>query len=140
MPACKAGRPWCPPGSWAAASQPPWSSARWPACTQRSGRRVWLPPRHSRPPEQTCRPSSHRPATSRDDVAPDELASYCLHALTAASSLPSQAAIRRLVTVISTEGVRDAPCAPDVDGDQTIGKVSRPARGLVPNGILPALL
>ena len=35
----------------------------------------------------------------RDDVAPDELASYCLHALTAASSLPSKAAVRRLVAV-----------------------------------------
>jgi AcrR family transcriptional regulator len=35
----------------------------------------------------------------RDDVAPDELASYCLHALTAARSLPSKAAVRRLVTV-----------------------------------------
>ena len=35
----------------------------------------------------------------RDDVAPDELASYCLHALTAASSLPSKAAVRRLVTL-----------------------------------------
>ena len=35
----------------------------------------------------------------RDDVAPDELASYCLHALTAASSLPSKAAVRRLVMV-----------------------------------------
>jgi AcrR family transcriptional regulator len=35
----------------------------------------------------------------RNDVAPDELASYCLHALTAASSLPSKAAVRRLVTV-----------------------------------------
>jgi AcrR family transcriptional regulator len=35
----------------------------------------------------------------RDDVAPDELASYCLHALAAASSLPSRAAVRRLVTV-----------------------------------------
>jgi AcrR family transcriptional regulator len=35
----------------------------------------------------------------RDDVAPDELASYCLHALGAASSLPSEAAVRRLVTV-----------------------------------------
>ena len=35
----------------------------------------------------------------RDDVAPDELASYCLHALTAASSLPSKAAVSRLVTV-----------------------------------------
>ena len=36
----------------------------------------------------------------RDDVAPKELASYCLHALTAASSLPSKAAVRRLVAVI----------------------------------------
>jgi AcrR family transcriptional regulator len=35
----------------------------------------------------------------RDDVAPDELASYCLYALTAAGSLPSKAAVRRLVTV-----------------------------------------
>jgi AcrR family transcriptional regulator len=36
----------------------------------------------------------------RNDVAPAELASYCLHALTAASSLPSKAAVRRLVKVI----------------------------------------
>jgi AcrR family transcriptional regulator len=35
----------------------------------------------------------------RDDVAPNELATYCLHALTAASSLPSKAAVGRLVTV-----------------------------------------
>lgn len=35
----------------------------------------------------------------RDDVAPGELASYCLHALTAAASLPSKAAVRRLVQV-----------------------------------------
>ena len=35
----------------------------------------------------------------RDDVAPDELTSYCLHALTTASSLPSEAAVHRLVTV-----------------------------------------
>ncbi len=35
----------------------------------------------------------------RDDVAPQELAIYCLHALAAASSLPSKAAVRRLVTV-----------------------------------------
>jgi AcrR family transcriptional regulator len=35
----------------------------------------------------------------RDDVAPGELASYCLHALAAASTLPSKAAVRRLVTV-----------------------------------------
>ncbi len=35
----------------------------------------------------------------RDDVAPDELAGYCLHALTAASNLPSKDAVYRLVTV-----------------------------------------
>jgi hypothetical protein len=35
----------------------------------------------------------------RNDVAPDELASYCLHALTAAGGLPSKAAVRRLVAV-----------------------------------------
>jgi hypothetical protein len=35
----------------------------------------------------------------RDDVTPNELVSYCLHALTAASSSPSEAAVRRLVTV-----------------------------------------
>jgi AcrR family transcriptional regulator len=44
----------------------------------------------------------------RDDVAPDELASYCLHALGAAGSLPSKAAVRRLVTV-TLAGLRPAP-------------------------------
>ena len=33
----------------------------------------------------------------RADVAPDELASYCLHALAGAGGLPSKAAVRRLV-------------------------------------------
>ena len=42
----------------------------------------------------------------RNDVAPDELASYCLHALTAASTLRSKTAIRRLVAVTL------AGCAP----------------------------
>ena len=41
----------------------------------------------------------------RDDVAPDELASYCLHTLTAASNLPSKAAVRRLVT-LTTAGLQ----------------------------------
>jgi AcrR family transcriptional regulator len=41
----------------------------------------------------------------RDDVAAEELASYCLHALGAARSLPSKAAVRRLVTV-TLAGVR----------------------------------
>jgi AcrR family transcriptional regulator len=36
----------------------------------------------------------------RGDVAPDELASYCLHALEAARTLPSKAAVRRLVSVV----------------------------------------
>ena len=35
----------------------------------------------------------------RNDVAPAELANYCLHALTAAGSLPSKAAVGRLVKV-----------------------------------------
>ena len=41
----------------------------------------------------------------RDDVAADELASYCLHALAAARSLPSKAAVRRLV-VVTMAGLR----------------------------------
>jgi AcrR family transcriptional regulator len=36
-------------------------------------------------------------ADIRGDVPPDELVTYCLHALTAASRLPSKAAARRLV-------------------------------------------
>lgn len=35
----------------------------------------------------------------RSDVPPGELAAYCLHALNAATSLPSHAAVDRLVTV-----------------------------------------
>jgi AcrR family transcriptional regulator len=35
----------------------------------------------------------------RSDVAAEELATYCLHALAAASCLPSRAAVRRLVAV-----------------------------------------
>lgn len=38
----------------------------------------------------------------RDDVAAQELASYCLHALAAANALTSKAAIRRLVMVTSS--------------------------------------
>jgi AcrR family transcriptional regulator len=44
----------------------------------------------------------------RDDVAPDELASYCLHALAAAGGLSSKAAVRRLVAV-TLAGLRPAP-------------------------------
>ncbi|KOX18679.1 TetR family transcriptional regulator [Saccharothrix sp. NRRL B-16348] len=43
----------------------------------------------------------------RDDVSPDELADYCLHALTAASRLSSESAVRRLVAV-TLAGLRPA--------------------------------
>jgi AcrR family transcriptional regulator len=49
-----------------------------------------------------------RAGAVRDDVAPGELAGYCLHALTAAASLPSKAAVRRLVT-LTLAGLRP-PC------------------------------
>ncbi|RJQ54169.1 MAG: TetR/AcrR family transcriptional regulator [Actinobacteria bacterium] len=38
----------------------------------------------------------------RDDVEPEELSAYCLHALSAADSLPSKAAVHRLVQVTLT--------------------------------------
>ncbi|GGT00086.1 TetR/AcrR family transcriptional regulator [Streptomyces chromofuscus] len=44
----------------------------------------------------------------RDDVAPDELAAYCLCALDAAAGLPSQAAVHRLVAV-TLSGLRPQP-------------------------------
>ncbi|GAA3500906.1 hypothetical protein GCM10019016_080130 [Streptomyces prasinosporus] len=48
----------------------------------------------------------------RADVAPDELATYCLHALTAAAALPSEAAADRLVTV-TLSGLRDGHPMPE---------------------------
>jgi AcrR family transcriptional regulator len=45
----------------------------------------------------------------RSDIAPGELASYSLHALAAAGSLPSEAAVRRLLSV-TLAGLRPA-CA-----------------------------
>ena len=44
----------------------------------------------------------------RNDIAPAELATYCLHALTAASALPSEASVRRLVRV--TVAALRPPC------------------------------
>ena len=44
----------------------------------------------------------------RHDVAPEELASYCLSAIAAARGLPSKAAVQRLVTVILA-GLRPPP-------------------------------
>lgn len=43
----------------------------------------------------------------RDGIPAEELASYCLHALTAAGALPSKAAVRRLVDV-TLAGLRPA--------------------------------
>jgi AcrR family transcriptional regulator len=43
--------------------------------------------------------------TIRSDIAADELAGYCLHALTAAGSLSAKAAVRRLLAV-TTAGLR----------------------------------
>ena len=44
----------------------------------------------------------------RTDVDPDELAGYCLHALTAAGGLPSTAAVGRLVD-LTLSGLRPPP-------------------------------
>jgi AcrR family transcriptional regulator len=46
----------------------------------------------------------------RDDVSPNELADYCMHALGAAGGLPSEAAVRRLVDV-TLAGLRPAGSA-----------------------------
>jgi len=46
----------------------------------------------------------------RADIAPGELAGYCLHALTAAGSLSSEAAVRRLLAV-TMSGLRPQPAS-----------------------------
>ncbi len=46
----------------------------------------------------------------RDDVAPAELAAYCLHAVSAAAALPSRTAVQRLVEV-TLSGLRPPPRA-----------------------------
>jgi Transcriptional regulator SbtR-like, C-terminal domain len=70
-----------------------------------------------RAPGRTRRPAAGRQETIlhaaagqvRDDVAADELATFCLNALAAATSLPSKAVVRRLVQV-TLAGLR--PSAP----------------------------
>lgn len=47
----------------------------------------------------------------RDDVAADELATFCLNALAAATSLPSKAAVQRLVQVTLTGLRASGPAA-----------------------------
>ena len=48
---------------------------------------------------QTLVAEGARAGDVRDDVPSEELATYCLHALAAAASLPSKAAVRRLVNL-----------------------------------------
>lgn len=54
----------------------------------------------------------------RDDVAADELATFCLNALAAATSLPSKAAVQRLVQVTLT-GLRASGPAAARKGSET---------------------
>ena len=58
-----------------------------------------------------------RAGNLRDDIAPGELATYCLHALTAAGTLPSKAAVRRLVTV-TLAGMRPDETPSDATGSR----------------------
>src|SRR5262249_47298674 len=58
----------------------------------------------------------------RADVAPAELAVYCLHAISAAGSLPSRPAVQRLVRV-TLAGLRREPHA----GSPRVGKPRRRA-------------
>jgi AcrR family transcriptional regulator len=51
----------------------------------------------------------------RDDVAPEELASYCLHALNAATGLASQSAVQRLV-LVTLAGLRPSGPSPVAAG------------------------
>ena len=55
----------------------------------------------------------------REDVTPEELAVYCLHALSAAESLPDEAAVHRLVTV-TLGGLR--PTAAPVEPTAAAGR------------------
>lgn len=60
-----------------------------------------------------------RQGSVRSDVAPGELASYCLHALAAAGHLPSRASVHRLVTVtlagVHPAAASEPDAAPDPD-------------------------
>lgn len=57
---------------------------------------------------------SARDGDLRDDVAPGELANYCLHALTAAATLTTEAAVDRLttITLAGLQPPRDSPVTP----------------------------
>ncbi|MFD8252946.1 SbtR family transcriptional regulator [Streptomyces werraensis] len=73
-----------------------------------------------------------RQGSVRGDIAPGELASYCLHALAAAGDLPSRAAVDRLVAV-TLAGVHAAatPTAASAPGTDSAAahRGHRPALG-----------
>jgi AcrR family transcriptional regulator len=60
----------------------------------------------------------------RSDVPPDELASYCLHAITAANTLASKTAVRRLVQV-TLAGLRPDPSSNNETAGARQGGASR---------------
>ncbi|MEU4232631.1 TetR/AcrR family transcriptional regulator [Nonomuraea sp. NPDC026600] len=62
----------------------------------------------------------------RADVAPGELATYCLHSLAAAADLPSTDAIDRLVT-LTLAGLRPDGCSP-VNGWMNSGREAENTR------------
>ena len=62
----------------------------------------------SRPGEAGLLATGAEAGDIRADIAPGELAGYCLHALGAAGSLPSEAAVRRLLAV-TMSGLRPQP-------------------------------
>jgi hypothetical protein len=59
----------------------------------------------------------------RDDVVPEELATYCLHALAAAGDLPSRAAVGRLVA-FTLSGLRSPARPPGPGGLGPVGPMA----------------
>jgi hypothetical protein len=76
----------------------------------------------------------------RSDVAPGELASYCLHALAAAGHLSSRAAVHRLVTVTlagvhpAAASERDAAPDPHAPAHPRRHAEHKSTRGSQPHG------
>ncbi|WRZ94489.1 TetR/AcrR family transcriptional regulator [Streptomyces sp. NBC_01007] len=69
----------------------------------------------------------------RGDIAPGELASYCLHALTAAGDLPSEAAVHRLVAV-TLAGMRPSAADTAEAPHHTDGGTTHPPHHHGPEG------
>ena len=90
------------PGNRTNGTGPSW----WPRCTRA---RTWPgPTTGSAGSSTTLLADAVAAGHVRDDVAVDELAGYCLHALSGARNLTSPAAVRRLVAV-TLAGLRPPP-------------------------------